>query len=53
MAEAAPPRFEIGAQVKVPKFDIGTVQSIVGDEVTIEFPDRTRRTFMADFVEPA
>jgi ATP-dependent DNA helicase RecQ len=53
VAQAAPPLFEIGAQVRVPKFDLGTVQSIVGDEVTIEFPDHSTRTFMADFVEPA
>ncbi len=54
MAEPAPaPLFEVGAQVKVPNFDVGTVQSVVGDQVTIEFPDQTSRTFMADFVAPA
>ncbi|MDQ2989239.1 MAG: RecQ family ATP-dependent DNA helicase, partial [Pseudomonadota bacterium] len=54
VAEPAPaPLFEVGAQVKVPNFDVGTVQSVVGDQVTIEFPDQTSRTFMADFVAPA
>jgi ATP-dependent DNA helicase RecQ len=52
-AEPAPPRFEVGAQVRVPKYDVGTVQGVAGDEVTIEFPDHTSRTFMADFVAPA
>jgi ATP-dependent DNA helicase RecQ len=54
VAEAAPaPLFEVGARVKVPKFDVGIVQGVVGDQVTIEFPDQTSRTFMADFVAPA
>ncbi len=49
----AAPLFEVGARVKVPKFGIGTVQSVAGDEITIEFPDHGSRTFMADFVAPA
>jgi ATP-dependent DNA helicase RecQ len=54
VAEAAPaPLFEVGARVKVPKFDVGIVQGVVGDQVTIEFPDHSSRTFMADFVAPA
>jgi ATP-dependent DNA helicase RecQ len=52
-AEPEAPLFEVGARVKVPKFDAGVVQSIAGDQVTIEFPDASVRTFMADFVEPA
>jgi ATP-dependent DNA helicase RecQ len=52
-AEAEAPLFEVGARVRVPKFDAGVVQSIAGDQVTIEFPDDSVRTFMADFVEPA
>jgi ATP-dependent DNA helicase RecQ len=51
--EAPAPLFEIGARVKVPKYDEGVVQSIAGDQVTIGFPDDSVRTFMADFVEPA
>jgi ATP-dependent DNA helicase RecQ len=52
-AEPAAPQFDIGAGVKVPKYDEGVVQSVAGDQVTIEFPDESVRTFMADFVEPA
>lgn len=51
--EPEAPLFEVGARVKVPKFDAGVVQSVAGDQVTIEFPDESVRTFMADFVEPA
>jgi ATP-dependent DNA helicase RecQ len=47
------PLFEVGARVKVPKFDVGTVQGVAGDQVTIEFPDRSTRTFLADYVAPA
>jgi len=42
--------FIIGSQVKVPRFDIGTVLSVAGDRVTIEFPENTTKTFMAEFV---
>ncbi len=45
------PSFAIGAQVKVPKFDIGTVLSVAGDQITIEFPENTTKTFMAEFVQ--
>jgi ATP-dependent DNA helicase RecQ len=53
VAEPPPPLFDVGAQVKVPKFDVGTVQNVAGDQVTIEFPDHSIRTFMVDFVAPA
>jgi ATP-dependent DNA helicase RecQ len=52
-AEPPVPLFEIGARVRVPKYDVGIVQEVAGDQVTIEFPDQSSRTFMADFVEPA
>jgi ATP-dependent DNA helicase RecQ len=52
-APAPAPLFDIGAKVRVPKYDVGTVQAVAGDEITIEFPDHTSRTFMADFVAPA
>jgi len=52
-APAAPPQIEVGSQVKVPRFDIGTVMSVAGDKVTIAFPENTTRTFMAEFVAPA
>ncbi|SHG49691.1 ATP-dependent DNA helicase RecQ [Massilia sp. CF038] len=47
------PQFTAGARVRVPKFDEGTVVSMAADQVTIDFPDGSRRTFLADFVEPA
>ncbi|HZV64482.1 MAG TPA: ATP-dependent DNA helicase RecQ [Telluria sp.] len=53
-AQSAPePLFEIGARVKVPKFEAGTVQAVAGDQVTIVFPDRSTRTFLAEYVAPA
>ncbi|MFM9434092.1 ATP-dependent DNA helicase RecQ [Janthinobacterium sp. CG_23.3] len=52
-APAPVPAITVGSQVKVPKFDIGTVLSVAGDMVTIEFPERTTKTFMAEFVTPA
>lgn len=48
-----PDPFVVGSKVKVPKFDIGTVLSVAGDQVTIEFPEQITRTFMAEFVQPA
>ncbi|GAB3435290.1 RecQ family ATP-dependent DNA helicase [Massilia solisilvae] len=48
-----PPAFEVGARVKVHKYDEGVVVAVAGDQVTIEFPDEEKRTFVADFVEPA
>ena len=47
------PPFAPGAQVRVPKFDVGTVLRVAGDQVTIAFPDQSTRTFLVDFVEPA
>ena len=52
-AEPAAPSFEPGAQVRVPKYDLGTVEAVAGEEITIAFPDGETRTFMASFVEPA
>jgi ATP-dependent DNA helicase RecQ len=51
--EPAPPAYETGARVKVPKYDEGVVVAVAGDQVTIEFPDREKRTFLASFVAPA
>ena len=47
------PQFEIGMQVKVPKYGAGVVTSVAGDQVGIDFPDGEHRSFMADFVEQA
>lgn len=52
-AEPAAHAFAVGARVRVPKFDVGTVQAVAGDEITIAFPDASTRTFRADYVEPA
>jgi ATP-dependent DNA helicase RecQ len=53
-AQAAPePPFEVGARVKVPKFEVGTVQAVAGDQVTIAFADGSTRTFLAEYVQPA
>jgi ATP-dependent DNA helicase RecQ len=49
----AGPAFEVGARVRVPKYDEGVVVSVAGDQVTIEFPDQEKRSFLAGFVEPA
>ncbi|NHZ36651.1 RecQ family ATP-dependent DNA helicase [Massilia rubra] len=51
--EPAPvaPHFEPGAQVRVPRFDVGTVVSMAGDQVTIAFPEHGEKTFLADYVE--
>jgi ATP-dependent DNA helicase RecQ len=48
---APAPLFTVGSQVRVPKFDVGTVTSIEGDKITIAFPQHETRTFMAEFVE--
>jgi ATP-dependent DNA helicase RecQ len=47
------PQFEAGTRVRVPRFDVGTVVSVAGDQVTIAFPDQGTRTFLADYVQPA
>ena len=52
-AEPEGPVFEVGAKVKVPKFDVGTVHAVAGEEVTIAFADGDTRTFMAEYVTPA
>jgi ATP-dependent DNA helicase RecQ len=51
--EPEPSNFAVGSRVRVPKFDIGTVLSVAGGQVTIEFPEHVTRTFMAEFVQPA
>ncbi|MGB9988805.1 RecQ family ATP-dependent DNA helicase [Massilia sp. SM-13] len=52
-AEPEPAGFAVGSKVKVPRFDIGTVLSVAGDQITIEFPEHITKTFMAEFVQPA
>jgi ATP-dependent DNA helicase RecQ len=47
-----PPAFEVGARVRVPRYDEGVVVAVAGDQVTIEFPDEEKRTFVAEYVQP-
>jgi ATP-dependent DNA helicase RecQ len=51
--EPPKPAYEVGARVKVPKYDDGVVVAVAGDQITIEFPDQEKRIFLAEFVEPA
>jgi ATP-dependent DNA helicase RecQ len=43
--------FETGARVKVAKYGEGVVLSMVGEQVTIEFPEGEQRSFLKDYVE--
>jgi ATP-dependent DNA helicase RecQ len=47
----AAPGFEVGARVRVHKYDEGVVVAVAGEQVTIEFPGQEQRTFLAGFVE--
>jgi ATP-dependent DNA helicase RecQ len=51
---AAPaPAFAAGQMVKVPRYGDGKVVSATAQEVTVAFPDKSRRTFLAAYVRPA
>jgi ATP-dependent DNA helicase RecQ len=43
-------RFEIGARVRVPKYNEGEVVALVGNQVTVAFPDNVTRTFLSPYV---
>ncbi|HZV99193.1 MAG TPA: ATP-dependent DNA helicase RecQ [Methylophilaceae bacterium] len=43
---------KVGSRVRVPKFEEGKVISILGDQVTIKFPNKETRTFLKSYVEP-
>jgi ATP-dependent DNA helicase RecQ len=43
--------FEAGARAKVARYGEGVVLSMVGDQVTIAFPDGEHRSFMKDYVK--
>jgi ATP-dependent DNA helicase RecQ len=49
----AAPHFEPGSQVRVPRFEVGTVVATAGEQVTIAFPEHGEKTFLADYVDPA
>ncbi|PLY40955.1 recombinase RecQ [Janthinobacterium sp. ROICE36] len=55
LAQAQPssPLLAVGSRVRVPRYQVGTVLLVAGDQVTIAFPENTTRTFMAEFVAPA
>ncbi|WP_144241577.1 hypothetical protein [Janthinobacterium agaricidamnosum] len=36
--------------VHAPQFDIGTLLSLAGDKIIIEFPENSSKTFMAEFL---
>jgi ATP-dependent DNA helicase RecQ len=44
-------RFEVGEQVSVPRYGEGRVVKAAGDEVTVVFPDRKKRSFVASVVQ--
>ena len=52
-AEAPGRRFRPGDAVRVPRHGAGTVTACDALTVTIDFPGRRRRTFLAEYVEPA
>ncbi|MFZ6876384.1 RecQ family ATP-dependent DNA helicase [Undibacterium sp. Di27W] len=43
---------KIGAQVRLKKFNIGTVLAVEGEQITVEFPEKMVRTFLREFVTP-
>ncbi|WP_119155659.1 RecQ family ATP-dependent DNA helicase [Caldimonas tepidiphila] len=55
---APPPRsphaaFDLGDAVRVPRYGVGEVTDADAESVTVEFPDGRRRSFVAQYVEPA
>ncbi|MFZ6731642.1 RecQ family ATP-dependent DNA helicase [Undibacterium sp. Ji42W] len=47
------PAFEVGSQVRLKKFEVGTVIAVEGEQVTVKFPENLVKTFLRDFVMPA
>jgi ATP-dependent DNA helicase RecQ len=45
--------FASGDRVRVPRYGEGRVQHASGEEVAVEFPDGSVRTFVAGYVRPA
>ncbi|MFZ6657186.1 RecQ family ATP-dependent DNA helicase [Undibacterium sp. TJN19] len=45
--------FEVGSQVRLKKFEVGTVIAVEGEQVTVEFPQNLIKTFLREFVMPA
>jgi ATP-dependent DNA helicase RecQ len=45
--------FEVGEAVKAPKYGEGVVASVKGDQISVRFPDKSLRTFLAEFLKKA
>lgn len=43
---------QIGVKVSAPKYDEGQVVSIVGDQITVIFPNNETRTFLKSYLAP-
>ena len=50
-AETAPVGFQPGETVRVPRYGEGRVVQVAGEEVTVAFPDSSRRSFLASYVQ--
>jgi ATP-dependent DNA helicase RecQ len=45
--------FEVGEAVKAPRYGEGVVASVKGDQICVRFPDKSLRTFLAEFLKKA
>jgi len=43
-------RFEVGDAVEAPRYGQGVVARVKGDQISVRFPDRSLRIFLADFL---
>ena len=46
-------RFEVGEAVKAPRYGQGVVTDVKGDQIAVRFPDKSLRTFLAEFLKKA
>ena len=54
LLEAAVPShalFEVGEAVRAPRYGDGVVARVKGDQISVRFPDKSLRTFLADFLK--
>jgi len=45
--------FEVGEAVKAPRYGKGIVARVKGDQISVRFPDKSLRTFLAEFLKKA
>ncbi|HEY9028475.1 MAG TPA: ATP-dependent DNA helicase RecQ [Burkholderiaceae bacterium] len=45
--------FEVGEAVQAPRYGQGVVASVKGDQISVRFPDKSLRTFLAEFLKKA